>query len=169
MGFTDWIIKISNTKFARRLQYEPHIIKSVEYISPAKDDKVLVIYKETDYLQSLMMQYVKYKNYYSFEVKENINLEEKVDIVVLFFSVYDIDEGHMDTIKKYLKKSGYVYNITYLNDSKFFELTLKLIDKDESKRLKEEDDILENNGFILEDSSNFVKHHVSVKRYRVGD
>jgi hypothetical protein len=168
MGFTDFIIKISNAKFSRRFQYEPYIIKSVEYINPEKEDKLLVIFKETDYLQSLMMQYVKHENYFSFELKQKIDINAKIDKVVLFFSLYELSKNHIETIKKWLKKGGSIYSITYLKDSKFFELTLKLIDREESDKLDTENNILEKEGFVTTDKADLSKHHVSIKKYKEG-
>ncbi len=169
MGFTDLIIKLSNSKFARKFQFEPYIIKSVEYINPSSDDKILVIYKETDYLQQLMTQYVKYENYFSFEIGETIDIEDSVDKIVLFFSMYDITDNHISLIKNRISKDGTVYAITYLNDSKFFELTLKLIDKFEANNLDKNKNRLEESGFLLIDNADFNKHHVSVKKYKAGE
>ncbi len=169
MGFTDWIIKLSNAKFSRKFQYEPYIIKSTEYIDIKESETVLTIYKETDYMQSIITtHYVKNENYYSFETNQTINIDKKINKVILFFSLFDINKTHIETIKQVLKKDGKIYCITYLNDSKFFELTLKLIDKDEAKKLDKTENILDETGFILEDTANFTKQHVSVKKYKVG-
>ncbi len=165
MGFTDLIIKLSNTKFARKFQYEPYIIKSVEYINPKKNDFVLVIYKETDYLQSLMHQYVESNKYISFEVSKMINSEEKFDKIVLFFSEHDLKEKHIDFILSHMKENCTIYSIFYLNSSKFFEWTLKLTDRDILKSMENKNNILEDNGFKLENELKLPKLYISISKY----
>ncbi len=169
MGFTDLIIKLSNTKFARKFQYEPYIIKSVEYINPNKEDCVLVIYKEADYLKSLMLQYIKQDNYVSFEVGEKANLDKYFDKIVLFFSLNELKKEHLSFISSKLKKNGKVYSIFYLNSSKFFEWTLRLTDKEVLKSMKEKSDMLNLEGFVLENELKLNKLYISISRYKRED
>jgi hypothetical protein len=165
MGFTDFIIKLSNTKFARKFQYEPYIIKSVEYINPDKDDSVCVIFKEADYLKSLMSQYVKTENYAAFEVSKEMDSDKIFDKVVLFFSINDLKKHHTEFIKSHLRNKGHLYSIFYLNSGKFFEWTLKLTDKDVLKSMDKENNILKLAGFVLEDELKLPKLYISVSKY----
>lgn len=169
MGFTDLIIKISNTKFAHRFQYEPYIIKSVEYIDPQKEDMILVIYKDTDYIQSLTTRYIKRENYVSFEAEQKIDLNRNFDKVVLFFSINDIDKESIDTIKKHLKRDGKLYSVFYLNSGKFFELVLRISDKEAHKHINKKSDILTHNGFMLVDELKLPRQHISISEYRIGE
>ncbi len=168
MGFTDLIIKLSNTKFARKFQYEPYIIKSVEYISPKKEDCILTIYKDADYLKSLMRQYVKDEHYISFEVSEKMESKEMFDKVVLFFSINDLEKSHVDFILSHIKKSGELFSIFYLNSSKFFEWTFKLTDRDTFKSIGHTNSMLEEGGFVLEDRLKLPKLYIEIRNYGLG-
>ncbi len=166
MGFTDLIIKLSNTKFARKFQYEPYIIKSVEYINPNENDRVLVIYKDADYLKSLMVQFVKAENYTAFELNKDISSKDKFDKIVLFFSINELAKRHLDFISSHIEKNGRLYSIFYLDSGKFFEWTLRLTDKDVLQYIKKTDTIdLEN--FVLEDELKLPKLHIAISRYRL--
>ncbi len=168
MGFTDLIIKLSNTKFARKFQYEPYIIKSVEYINPKKEDRVLTIYKDADYLKSLMRQYVKDENYISFEVSEKVESKEMFDKVVLFFSINDLGKSHIDFILSHMKKNGELFSIFYLNSSKFFEWTLKLTDRDTFKSIGHTNSVLKEEGLILKDRLELPKLYIAINNYGLG-
>jgi len=167
MGFTDLIIKLSNTKFARRFQYEPYIIKSIEYINPKKEDRILTIYKDADYLKSLMRQYIKDENYISFEVNDKMNSKEIFDKVVLFFSINDLEKSHIDFILSHMKKNGELFNIFYLNSSKFFEWTLKLTDRDTFRSIGRINRVLEES-FILKDRLELPKLYITISKYGLG-
>lgn len=167
MGFTDFIIKLSNTKFARKFQYEPYIIKSVEYINPLKDDSLLVIYKDTDYLQSLMQQYIKRENYISYEVGQEIELDRDFNKTVLFFSINDISKKQIDTISSHMLKDSRLFSIFYLNSSKFFEWTLRLTDRDIFKKLQTGNDGVFNDKFMFMEKLELPKQYISVSKYKV--
>ncbi len=166
MGFTDFIIKLSNTKFARKFQYEPYIIKSVEYINPLKDDSVLVIYKDTDYLQSLMQQYVKRENYISYEAGQEIELDRDFNKAVLFFSINDISKKQIDTISSHMLKDSRLFSIFYLNSSKFFEWTLRLTDRDIFKKLQTGNDGVLSDKFMFMEKLELPKQYITVSKYK---
>ncbi len=168
MGITQWIINLSNSRFARRFQYEPYIIKSVEYIDPKPEDTLLVIYKEADYLKSPIHHFARVKTYEAYEVSSPFELDKLFDKVVLYFSIFDLKADQISLLSDHLKETGRLYSIYYLPGGAFFDLTLKLTDRQAFDNCKKGEDPLRVAGFELEDSLFLKRHHVSVYRYRKG-
>jgi hypothetical protein len=132
MGVGDWIIKLQKSKFARRFQYEPYIIKSVEYIKPQKGEKILVVYREVDYFKSLYVHLTNNEeNYFSWDVERRFEMEDnlKFDKIVFFVSTYYSDEKGIKSVLKHANEKTKIYCICFLGGNKFFEATLKITDK----------------------------------------
>ena len=144
-SITEWIIKLQKSKFARKFQYEPYIIKSVEYVNPKKGEKILVIYREIDYFKSLAVQMMDEKDYYSWDVEqpfEGFNGVE-FDKIVFFVSSYYTTKESIKRVVSLKKKRGLVYCICFLKGSVFFETTLKLTDKTAYSKLGKELEMFE--------------------------
>ncbi len=167
MGFTDWIINLSQSKFVRRFQYEPHIIKSVEFVNPKPDENILVVYNEVDYFQSLAMQYVKEEHYFAMDVTEKCEIDKTFHSVVLFFSIYDVDKEYLNCISDKMSKRASIYVISYLNNSKLFEVALKMSDKKIFNSLEKEKELFDNKKFELIESKDFKKEYMKISKYKI--
>ncbi len=129
-AISDLIIKLQKSKFARRFQYEPYIIKSVEYVAPKKGEKLFVVYREIDYFKSLAIQMMNKDDYFSWDVEKEFPKigDVRFDKVVFFVSMYYTTKKMIDQAVALKKNNGLVYCICFLAGSKFFEATLKITD-----------------------------------------
>ncbi len=165
-SITSWIVKLQNSKFARRFQYEPYIIKSVEYVSPKKGERLFVVYREVDYFKSLALQFMEDQDYYSWNVEgEFPDLGDLLfDKIVFFVSTYYTSKELIRKVTSFKKKDGFVYCICFLRGSKFFETTLRLTDKTAYRKLgKELDDF---SGLEVLDIKEFGSAHIKVAKLR---
>ncbi len=137
---SDLIIRLQKSKFARRFQYEPYIIKSVEYVAPKRGERLFVIYREIDYFKSLAIQMMDKDDYFSWDVeKEFPELGDiRFDKIVFFVSSYYTTKEMVEKVISFKKDSGFVYCICFLGGSKFFEITLKITDKVAHSKLGKE-------------------------------
>ncbi len=166
MGITDLIIKISSSKFARRFQYEPYIIKTLEYINPLEKDRILVIYKEVDYLSSPVNNIYHPAVYKGIEVEGEMELKETFDKVILFFSIHDLPIDKINTLKKHLNDDSRLFVIFYSDSGWFFKTVLKITDREAFENLNRPYENLLSCGFRLEDELTLNRYHIRVSRYR---
>ncbi len=167
MGITDLIIKISSSRFARRFQYEPYIIKTVEYINPKKEDTVFVVYKEVDYLASPIEHISHPKRYISMEVNEEPELdEEKLDKVVMFFSIHDIEKEKLYKIRNQMSEKSRLFVVFYSDSGWFFKTVLRITDSNSFRNLNKQYEVLSESGFVLEEELNLNRYHIKISRYR---
>ncbi|WP_022670219.1 hypothetical protein [Hippea alviniae] len=167
MGVTNWIIKLQKSKFARRFQYEPYIIKSVEYVDPNPDEKLFVIYREVDYFKSLCIQITENEeNYFSWNVETDFPLKDKIkfDKIVFFVSTYYTDKESIKKALEHARDDTEVYCICFLKGSKFFETTLKLTDKKAFSQLGKELELFDK-CTVLE-KREFKSAHIKVVKLR---
>ncbi|WP_035588399.1 hypothetical protein [Hippea jasoniae] len=167
MGITDWIIKLQNSKFARRFQYEPYIIRSVEFVDPKGSEKILVVYREVDYFKSLAVRLMKNEdNYYGVDIEQSGEIEENgFDKVVFFVSVYYATPQKIKQLALKAKNGGKIYCICFLKGSLFFETTLKITDKSAFNLLGREIELFE--GFKKTEEVDFKKEHIKIAVFEV--
>ncbi len=159
-AISDLIIKLQKSKFARRFQYEPYIIKSVEYVAPKKGEKLFVVYREIDYFKSLAIQMMNKDDYFSWNVeKEFPEIDDtRFDKVVFFVSMYYTTKKMIDRAVALKKDNGSVYCICFLAGSKFFETTLKITDKVAYSKLGKELELFEDLEIV--DQKEFKSVHI---------
>ena len=167
MGITSWIVKLQKSKFARRFQYEPYIIKSVEYVDPKPDEKLFVVYREVDYFKSLCVQITENeKNYFSWNVETDFLLEDKIkfDKIIFFVSTYYTDREGIKKVLKHARDDTEIYCICFLEGSKFFETTLKLTDKKAFNQLGRELELFK--GCDVLEEKRFKNVHIKIVKLR---
>ncbi len=159
-AISDLIIKLQKSKFARRFQYEPYIIKSVEYVNPKKGEKLFVVYREVDYFKSLAVQMMDKDDYYSWDVEREFpEIDDlRFDKVVFFVSTYYTTKDMIDRAVALKKDNGLVYCICFLAGSKFFEATLRITDKVAYNRLGKELELFD--GLEVVDQKDFKSAHI---------
>ncbi|WP_025209826.1 hypothetical protein [Hippea sp. KM1] len=164
-SITNLILKLQKSRFARRFQYEPYIIKSVEYIEPKKGESLFVVYREVDYFKSLAVEFMDKDDYFSWNVEEAfLQPPQKVDKVVFFISTYYMKKDDIDRVIDYLKDDGYIYCVCYLSGSVFFETTLRITDKNAFGGLNREMDLFE--GVEVVEEVEFKKQHIRIVKMR---
>ncbi len=159
-AISDLIIKLQKSKFARRFQYEPYIIKSVEYVDPKMGEKLFVAYREVDYFKSLATQMMNKDDYYSWDVESEFpEIDDvKFDKIVFFVSTYYTTKDMIDKAVSLRKNDGLVYCICFLAGSKFFETTLRITDKVAYSKLGKELELFD--GLEVVDISDFKSAHI---------
>ncbi|AEA33764.1 hypothetical protein [Hippea maritima] len=164
-SITNLIVKLQKSKFARRFQYEPYIIKSVEYVNPTKGEKLLVVYRETDYFRSLALESMSKEDYFSWNVEDTFDIDNvEVDKIVFFISTYYLNRQDLNKALDRLKENGEVFCICYLRGSKFFETTLKITDKKAFNGLGDEIELFRD--FEILDIKEFQKEHIKAVKLR---
>lgn len=165
-SITNWIIKLQKSKFARRFQYEPYIIKSVEYVDPKRGEKVFVIYREIDYFKSLAIQMMDERDYYSWDVeKEFPNFKDLFfDKIVFFVSCYYTSKEMIKKASSFKKNDGFIYCICFLPGSKFFETALRLTDKKAFSMLGKEIELFSD--FEIIDTKEFKYTHIKAVKLK---
>ncbi len=159
-AISDLIIKLQKSKFARRFQYEPYIIKSVEYVDPKVGEKLFVAYREVDYFKSLAIQMMNKDDYYSWDVESEFpEIDDvKFDKIVFFVSTYYTTKDMIDRAVSLRKNDGLVYCICFLAGSKFFETTLRITDKVAYSKLGKELELFDDLEVI--DRRDFKSAHI---------
>jgi len=159
-AISDLITKLQKSKFARRFQYEPYIIKSVEYVNPKVGEKLFVAYREVDYFKSLAVQMMDKNDYYSWNVESDFpEIEDiKFDKIIFFVSTYYTTKEMIDKAISLRKDNGLVYCICFLAGSKFFETTLKITDKVAYSNLGKELELFD--GLEVLDQKEFKSAHI---------
>lgn len=165
-SITEWIVKLQKSKFARRFQYEPYIIKSVEYVNPKRGEKILVAYREVDYFKSLAVQMMNEEDYFSWDVELPFKEFDGVefDKIVFFVSCYYTTKQAINRVVSLKKRDGIVYCVCFLGGNKFFETTLKLTDKIAYKKLGKELEMFE--GLEIVEEKEFKSAHIKVVKLK---
>ncbi len=165
-SITEWIVKLQKSKFARKFQYEPYIIKSVEYVNPKKGEKILVAYREVDYFKSLAIQMMDENDYYSWDVELPFEGFGGIgfDKIVFFVSCYYTTKEEIKRVVSLKKRDGFVYCVCFLRGSVFFETTLKLTDKTAYSKLGRELEMFE--GLETVEIKEFRSAHIKVVKLR---
>ncbi len=162
-----WLRRFRATGLGKKLQYEPHVIRTVEYIDPDGDDKLLVIFPEVDYLKSLFLQVAPKMEYTGYDITSGDPLPVgPFGKCVLFLVTRFIEREFLCSICD--RVSGRFYLVSYLGGHRFFDMTLRIVDAVSHSLLgKEEEIVAQCDCFEFLNRVEYQREHIVIVEYRV--